>query len=209
LKLQEELLLLSLNEKGKIANPRLDFALAAAVIAELLLEGWVNVHDSRGHRLVAGPDIVAEDPLLDEYLSLIQNSRRARRLSTWIGRFSETPLKSRVTESLIERDILDQVRRNRLGVFKTTRYVELDPSLRKDLRGRIWAAVFTDHGGIDDRTILLTSIAHNSEMLNSLFGAKTVRTRKPRIKNLLEGEVVGAALQEAIDEADAIALVAG
>ncbi|MCP4897436.1 MAG: GPP34 family phosphoprotein, partial [bacterium] len=89
--LHEEILLLALKDKaGTVeAGVRCEFAIAGAILAELLVHGRIQVVEAKKKKLA---DLVDATPLgdllLDECLAKIGDAKRRAPLDTWVVRFS-------------------------------------------------------------------------------------------------------------------------
>ena len=105
--LHEEIMLLALrDEEGTIAaGPMYQYAIGAAVLAELLLNQRIAVAQSGKKRLV---DLVSsiplDEPLLDRCLERITSAKRRAALQTWVSRFAGVKnLKHLVAQRLCRR----------------------------------------------------------------------------------------------------------
>ena len=61
---------------------------------------------------------------------------------------------------------------------------------------------------IDIRTIVLISLAHNTNLLKVVFDKKKLKERKDRIEKIISGDMAGAAAKEAIEAMQAAIIVA-
>jgi hypothetical protein len=200
--LHEEVMLLALrDQKGTVyAGSMYQFAIGGAVISELLLNNRLSIEERRFRKLV---DVVNAsplgDPLLDETLQKIRLAKRRASLENWVSRIANIrKLKHRVVERLCWRGILREDVGKVLLIFKRKIYPELNPAPERAMLSRLENAIFTDTSDIDPRTIVLLSLAHSSDLLKMSFDKKHLKERKKRIKQLISGEIVGAATREAI-----------
>jgi len=193
--LYEEIMLLALRDKeGTISSGVMyQHAIAGAILAELLLDNHITLDKTSKRKLI---DVTAAarvgDPLLDECLEKVRSKRRAS-MQTWISRFSGIKdLKHRVAGQLcLSRKI----------------YPEVNPEPERRLVNRLRNAIFTDTEELDPRTVVLVSLAHNTELLKATFDKKELKSRKKRIKQIVDGEITGKAAKEAIDAMHAAVMV--
>jgi hypothetical protein len=200
--LHEEIMLLALrDEKGTIVpGTMFEYAIGAAVLAELLLSQRIAVDQSSRRKLV---DVVSStplgDPLLDQCLEKITTAKRRAALQTWVSRFVGVKnLKHLVAQQLCRRGILRADEDKVLLIFTRKIYPEVNPEPERKLIERLRQAIFTDAPDIDSRTVVLVSLANSATLLNVVFDKKMLKTRKARIKQIVNGEITGKAAQEAI-----------
>ena len=208
--LYEEIMLLALRDKeGTISSGVMyQHAIAGAILAELLLDNHITLDKTSKRKLI---DVTATarvgDPLLDECLEKVRSKRRAS-MQTWISRFSGIKdLKHRVAGQLCRRGILRADEDQVLMIFSRKIYPEVNPEPERRLVNRLRNAIFTDTEELDPRTVVLVSLAHNTELLKATFDKKELKSRKKRIKQIVDGEITGKAAKEAIDAMHAAVMV--
>ena len=139
LTLSEELLLVALDdEKGAdTANwgSGVEAGLAGALLLELATAQCITHEDGK---LVPASGAPPSDPLATEALAVIRADDKRRDAKAWVGRIPKAlkPLRARVAERLVERGILEEERRRRLGLFETTRIPSATPSPNGDCARR-------------------------------------------------------------------------
>ncbi len=210
--LHEEILLLALrDEEGTIASGTMyQYAIGAAVLAELLLSKRIEVDQSRKKKLVnfVSPTPLG-DPLIDECLEKVGNAKRRAVLQTWVSRFAGIKnLKHRVAQQLCRRGILRADEDKVLLLFTRKIYPEVNPGPERELIRRLEHAIFTDTRDIDPRTVVLLSLANSTGLLKIVFNKKELKSRKARIKQIINGEIIGKAAMEAIQAMQAAIMVA-
>jgi hypothetical protein len=210
--LHEEILLLALkDEEGTIAPGTLyQYAIAGAILAELLLRRRIVLVERRNTRLVdAIVSTPVGDSLIDECLSRIVTAKKRASLNTWVARMAETAdLTHRIARQLCHRGILRADEEKILLILTRKVYPEIDPKPERQLIGRLYQAIFTDTPHVDHRTVVLVSLANSSGILAVLFDRKALRQRKKRIEQLVHGEVTGEATKEAVEAMETALLVA-
>jgi len=210
--LHEEILLLALrDEEGTIASGAMyQYAIGAALLAELLLSKRIEVEQSGKRKLV---NLLSQspigEPLIDECLEKVGNAKRRAVLQTWVARFAGVKnLKHRVAQQLCRRGILRADEDKVLMLFTRKIYPEVNPGPERELIRRLEHAIFTDTRDIDPRTVVLLSLANSTGLLKMVFDKKKLKGRKARIKQIIDGEITGKAATEAIQAMQAAVMVA-
>jgi Golgi phosphoprotein 3 len=210
--LHEEILLLALrDEEGTIASGTMyQYAIGAALLAELLLRKRIEVDQSGKKKLV---DLVSStplgEPIIDECLCKISSAKRRAVLQTWVSRFAGIKnLKDRVAQQLCKRGILKADEDKVLLLFRRKIYPEVNPEPERELIERLRYAVLTEADDIDPRTVVLLSLANSTGLLKMAFNKKELKERKARIKKIVNGEITGKAATEAIQAIQAAIMVA-
>lgn len=199
--LQEEVMLLARkDETGRAWSAACHrFALAGALLAELLLSGRIRIDEHRKRKLVeaADPRPLGDAPL-DECLERVRTARRRASPSAWVTRFAKARrLKQRIARGLCERGILREERARLLLRFGRKAYHELDPEPARALIERLRAAILGEDTEVDPRTAILIAIADPTGLLRPVLGAKELNAGKKGIRSVASGEIVGDATAEA------------
>jgi len=210
--LHEEVMLLALrDEEGTIASGTMyQYAIGAAILAELLLNQRIALDESRKKKLV---NLLSStplgEPLIDQCLEKIGNTKRRASLQTWVSRFAGVKnLKHRVAQQLCDRGILRTTEDKILLLFTRKIYPELNPVPERNLIERLRQAIFTDSRDVDPRTVVLVSLTDSTGLLKETFDKKKLKGRKARIKEISNGEITGKAAKEAIEAMQAAVMVA-
>lgn len=210
--LHEEILLLALrDDEGTIAPGTMyQYAVGGAILAELLLQKRINVDERRRKKYV---DIVTTkpvgDPLIDECLQRVAQAKRRASLDTWVSRFAGVKnMKQRLAEQLCRRGILRVSEDKVLLLFTRKIYPEEDPIPERNIVDRLRNAIFTDVEDLDPRTVVLVSLADSANLLDIVFDKKQLKSRKQRIKRIVDGELTGKATRQAIEAVQAALMVA-
>lgn len=210
--LHEEVMLLALRDReGTIASGTMyQYAVGGAVLAELLLQGRVEIEQVRKKKFLKLIDSTPMgDDVIDQCLAKIQNARRRAVLQTWVSRFAGVrDLKHIVARGLCRCGILQAREEDILLFFKRNVYPEVDPEPENAIIARLEEAIFTDNPDIDARTVVLLSLAKSAELLKVVFDKKSLKVRKLRIEQVSNGEVTGRAAKEAIEAMQAAVMVA-
>lgn len=187
-----------------------NFAVAGAFIAELLLTNRIKIKHSKSRKkVVPVSNNKFGDPLLDECLEILSNSRKERDLKTWINRFANMKkLKNRTAKQLCKRGILRSKEKDVLLIFKKRVYPEINPEPERKLLNRLEKAIFSDRKNLDPRTIVIISLAHKAGILPHNFDKKRLKKKKDRIEKIIEGEIAGKVTEEAIKAMQAAIMAA-
>jgi Golgi phosphoprotein 3 len=211
LSLPEEVLLLALHdEKGTVAmDSTYQYAIGGAALAELLMRERIRLDTSKKklvHLVNAKP---LGDPLLDECLLKLSNSRKPASAQTWVSRFAGVKnLKHRLAKQLCDRGILKTDRDKVMLLFSRRIYPEIDSRPEQALVGRLRQAIFTESNQLDPRTVVLVALADSASLLKNVFDKKELKTRKDRIARIVEGEAMAEATKEAIEAVQAAVMIA-
>lgn len=210
--LHEEIMLLALrDEEGTIAlGCTYQYAIGGAVLAELLLHKRIGVEESKKKKLVS---LVSSkpvgEPLIDECLEKISSAKRRASLQTWVSRVAGLKnLKHRVAEQLCKRGILRADEGNVLLIFTRKFYPEANPEPERKLIERLRKAVFTNTQDVPPRTVVLVSLTNSAGLLKVVFNKKKLKGRRARIEQIINGEMTGKAVKEAIEDMQTAVMLA-
>lgn len=210
--LHEEIMLMALKEREGtiVSGTNYSYALGGAILAELLLHKRIIVEAEKKKKFAKVIDsLPMGEPLLSECLEKINTAKKRQQLQTWVTRFAQIKnLKHRVAKQLTRRGILRADEDKILHIFTRKIYPEIDPRPEQDLIERLRQAIFTDSDDIDPKTVVLLSLAKSTELLKVVFDKKQLKTRKERIEQIVNGEMMGKAAKEAVDAAMAAVMVA-
>ncbi|MEU7903613.1 GPP34 family phosphoprotein [Actinoplanes sp. NPDC049118] len=186
-------------EKGRVRmGTNLGAMLRAAALADLYLGGHLT--DERG-RPAVGVRHPCHDPVLEALLEEIAGAR-PRRWHSWVGR-RQRPAVSAVRRQLGDGGWVRLEPRRILGLFPTTKVTIRDPRVRKELLGRVNAALKTPVGRVEAADAALVAIVAAGD-LRLVLDRKTLRANKRRIQELTElSGPAGPALRKSIRDAAA------
>lgn len=209
--LHEEIMLLALRDrKGTIEfGASYEQAMAGAILAELLLARRISIEQGKKKlvNLVSGKPF--GEPVIDESLRKMAAAKRRATLPTWVQRLSGLKrLKHRVALGLCDLGILRADEDKVLLFFRRKIYPEINPQPERKLIERLRKAIFGDSLRVDPRTVVLISLADGVNLLRIPFDKKQLKKRKKRIKQVIDGEVMGKATKEAVEAAQAAVMVA-
>ncbi|SIS39787.1 GOLPH3/VPS74 family protein [Salimicrobium flavidum] len=196
----DELLLLALhNKKGSVvsrATSSLNFGLAGAFISELALKERVEVN---GKRLVVKDSTPVEDPFLNDIFEQIKNSKKNRKIRTWVEKFGHRMKDRRkgMSHRLAEQGILEEKQKDFLGVFKWNIYPSRDYSYEQEIRTRLTEALKTPES-LDDRTLVLLSLIGACDIVKEVFPKEEAKEKKKQIKQWTKQNPYGKAVNDTV-----------
>ena len=202
--LYEEIMLLALhNQKGTLASYA-EHAVAGAVLAELSLEKRISLDGTRKQLVDLHNGRPIGDPIIEECVQIMKAARKRAPLGTWVSRLAGIKrLRHKVAERLCHRGILRTHEDKVLLMFKRRIYPEVNPGPEREVIERLRTAIFAENDRLDPRTIVLISLARGPDLLSAAFGRKEIKTRKKRIEQIVNGEMIGKATKEVIDACQA------
>lgn len=202
LNLMEELLLLSLREKGekgrvKFSGLDLRYGLAGAVLAELSLKGKI-AWDSR-HRLQVVDQTPCHDKLLNEFLAEIRHERKPRPLAEWINHLgSKKKIRSRLIASLVAKGSLQEKAERYLWVIPSKIYTQANASAKYQVKERLRAMVLAGEKQ-DEYAVALLSLTRACGLLEHVFTVDEIKSARKRVDTLVQDEAIGATITEIIE----------
>lgn len=205
LPLHEEALLLALkDEEGtSVSGAMWQYAIGGAVLAELLMEGRLELDGSEKKPVVRVADRAqVDEPFLDGWLRTIADAKKPRSLTHWVQKIAgKGGVKEEVATSLCRKGVLRASEDRVLWIFRRKIYPEIDSGPEREIVGRLEEAIFTDTEEIDPRTAALVALGHKTGLLNAVFEKKKVKERKERIEAITDGSAAGKATDDAVSAA--------
>lgn len=201
LTLHEELMLLALRDReGTVFGGTMyPYGIAGAVIAELALEERIDVAADRRNRVSLRDPTPLGNPLLDEWLSNIQTSKKDRAAADWVSWIaSKSDLKHRVAVGLVRRGILRADEESVLWIFSRKIYPEVDHRPEGELIQRVENALRSDEP-VDARTAVLVTLADATNILSCVIDRKELKARRERLEALADGDAVVESTAAAIE----------
>ena len=212
LTLPQELYLLALHEeKGRVPaslSTSLHYGLGGAILAELILQGRVGLDDNR-KAVVVNNGMFGDDDLLNEGLERIQASGRHHKATYWVSTFSDyiKKLEKRLANRLVDQGVLRKEEKRFLGVVPYEAFPALDASARFWIKQHLRSVVL---GGEtpDAHTATLLSLMRACDLLGRVFTRDELKMARRKIETLTRGEVIGEAVQQAIETIEAATMAA-
>lgn len=209
-KLYEGLVLLSLHdEKGTSEGWYIEYTVAAAVLAELLLAKRIQVNADNKDKIEVLDASPTGDQVMDEVLQKIAAKKRPDILKNWVMSIANIPkLKHKVAEQLVADGIIKSDEKKVLWIFTQKIYPEVNPEPERHLRHEMRRLVLDKPLEIDPRVALMVALAKSAYLLKDVFSKEELKTHKKRIEQIAKGEELGALTQDVIDAVQAAVMVA-
>jgi golgi phosphoprotein 3 len=212
LHLHEQLLLLAVHdEKGSFHGGMFRYALAGALVSELVLAGRLTLVEGRrrSRKLL---EVVSSEPtgvpVLDSALERIASAKRRQAAARWIARLAgDRAMPHAVAEGLVEQGLLRREEGRVLGLFRRVRYPTSNPDPEDALVAALERALATDDPVPLDVAVVL-SLASSAGILRHVFDRKALRPYRARIREVSDLEGIPAATREAIRATQAAVVAA-
>lgn len=206
--LHQQVLLLALDDdKGTFHNATLyQYALAGAVVAELLLSNKIEIEGDKSLKLIDEKPF--GDLTLDRWLIEIKAAKKAYSAKSLINKIAcRTKFKDEIAQELCKQGVLNKETDKVLFFFNRTIYPERNSQPEKRLIQQLEQAIFGNQSQIEPRTAIMVALAHASGLLDNLFGKPALKQRKLRIEEIANGALVNQATKTAIQEFHTLMLV--
>lgn len=196
----EEILLLSLKDETGVATVEfLEYSIAGAVLAELLLAQRIIICETKKQHVTVVNQEAMNDPVIDACFDLIKAHHRGRSLRDWVATLAAVKeLFHKAAHKLCERGILKADKDKVLFFFTRRIYPEVNPVPEKRLISQLHMAIFSETRDVEARTVVLISLAQGLGLLKATFGRKEIKARKDRIDGMVRGDLTGKAVKEVI-----------
>lgn len=206
LTLIDQLTLLALDDdKGNFIpnSTTFSYALAGALVLELILEEKIGMD---GDFAKVKDRTSTGDVILDEYIRKIDESKKPRKIKSWIERFGQQSdkIKEATLQKLIDSRILEKKEEKILWIFNVDKYPTHNPKPETKLRDRLYNIVINHHKP-DLKEIMILNLVESCGLEIEVFGkqhAKTFKKEIIRIKS--ESEVSGLVNKSIKDICEAI-----
>jgi hypothetical protein len=181
-------------------------ALAGALLAELALAGAVRV--DRGGVIVCSM-AAAGDVLTDRALAQIVQAPRSRAAALWVDQlcYDLGDIQQRVLHRLAERGVLTRNDRRILGLLRYRDFLVADREAVVRLYDETRAAAL-GLAEADRRTCILLGLLRASGHLTGLASDHAHAEVEQRVRRLVQGYLVAAAVTEAVSAANYTGAVA-
>jgi hypothetical protein len=202
LRLHEQVMLIALSDRhGTIESAAMHypFALAGAVLAELILAHRILLTADKKPVVEVVSSAPLNDPVLDHCLERIEKSKRRHQALTWVTTFAHlSTIRKQTLLSLCDHGIIKEDPRTVLLFFTRRLYPEIDPRPERQMADEIRRVVLADKGLVKPRTGLLIALANAVQMLPVYFDRKQLKERQQRISEITSGDALGKPTQEAV-----------
>ncbi|MEX0322488.1 MAG: GPP34 family phosphoprotein [Puniceicoccaceae bacterium] len=198
----EQLLLLALDdEMGKLLpmpDRALDYALAGAVLADLVRVGRVEI--SMDSIAIVDPNPVQSAPedlgLLDLEQADVNSLKGA--LSHLAG--DAHGLRKRVIEQLVSKGVLQEVDKEFLWVFHFSRYPLADPETETAVKQRLRNRIRDSQIPMTNQDHVLISLIHACQLESLLLSDEEYSNCSARIEEIATRDRIGHAVTDCLEE---------
>lgn len=210
MKLYENLVLLALNdEKGTTEGWYIEYCVAAAILAELLLTQRIRVNPANKNKVEVLDYSATGDKVMDEAIQKIADKKGGDTLKNWVMAIGYIrDLKHKVAEQLVEDGIIKSDEKKILWVFTQKIYPAVNPEPERQLRHEMRRLVLDKPLEVDPRIALMVALAKSAYLLENVFSKDELKTHKKRIETIAKGEELGMIAKEVIDGVQVAIMVA-
>lgn len=193
LTLPEGLLLLALkDESGERSGSFVEYAIAGAALAQLILEGRLAESSEKKGKLVLAHDMPTGDPYLDGCLELIKEIGLTHDPRIFVEKIgTRRQLTDTLHQDLIGRGILRKQTKKFLFIFTRTVYPEADPAAEAALKAHLEEVMFGE-GEVSPRDTILVALMREAGLLQVNFDKADLKTHKDRIKMIASGDFLAS-----------------
>lgn len=192
--LHHEIMLLSLRDReGTIQNSMYLYAVAGAMMTELILQKRISVGPTKYQLVEVLDQESTGDEILDEVIEKVVTAKRRRGLGDWISNLATMPkLKQRVASQLCARKVLRNETESVLWFFSREIYPEINPKYERSIKHRMADLMFGQTTKHDERTTVLVALSHHAGLLQANFDKGRLKRNKERLKKIVAGDMYAA-----------------
>ena len=209
--LHQELMLLAIrDDQGTFSGGMYLFAIGGAMLSELLLQQRIIANDDKKQIVAVIDEKSTGDPILDELLQLMVDSKKNQGMQHWVSKAAHMPkLQHRVAQQLCDLGILHHDEKKILWLFTQQIYPELDGSVEDGIRDSMAKVMFDEKAKPDARTAVLIALGHHAGLLGPNFAKEELRQHKKRVVEIASGDILATgATQATIQAVQAAIMVA-
>lgn len=205
LKIYQALILLALcEEKGTMNASYVGYAVASALLTELLMLKHIQVDPTEKNEKKAKVQVINPSPtgdaLLDEALDKINQAKSPAKLRDWVTKLAGIKdLKHKVARTLATDNIVQAEEEQVLWLFTRRIYPEVNPVPEQNLRRELRRLVLDRPLEIDPRIVVTLSLARAAHLLPQVFSKAELKANKEKIDAIANGEGIGKITKEVIE----------
>ena len=187
------MLLLALkDETGERRGSFVEYAIAGAALADLILKERLAESAEKKGKLVLARDEPTGDPYLDACFTLIGEIGFAKDPRVFVEKIAtRRALTDILHQDLIGRGILRKQTKKFLFFFTRTVYPEADPAAEAALKAHLEEVMFGS-GEVTPRDTILVALMQETGLLRANFDRQALKDHKDRIRTIASGNHLGA-----------------
>lgn len=210
LRLHHEIMLLALcDKKGTFQSTMYPYALAGAMLTELVLLGRIRVESGRSKRVELMSAQKIGDAVLDDLLRDIATSAKPRRLDCWVGHaVAMKQLTERIASKLCEWKILREVEKK--GWFISQKqFPEFNSKFERAIKTRMSKLLFGQTAHHHPRTTALIALAKHTGLLAVNFDKDRLKRNQRRVDRVVSGDMYSSrATKRAVEKMESAMAIA-
>jgi len=210
LNLPENLLLLALNdESGERYTNYVDYALAGAAFAELILREKLIPSPTKKGRFELAESTPTGDIFIDRCFGIVKKKgvgKDPKHLISAIG--ATRRVSAPLVDGLVRRGTLHRRTKKVFFFFEKTIHPEADPAAERTLKQHLERVLFENHTPTPEDTVLI-ALTKELDILKHNFDRDLLKSNRDRIKQIASGDHLAAgATRKAIEAVRAAVMVA-
>jgi len=201
LTLIDQLTLLALDDhKGDFIpdSTTFSYALAGALILELILEEKISVSDDYVKVIDKNP---TGDLIQDEYIKEIAESSKQRKIKSWIDKFGQKSkkIKEATLKKLMDDGILAKKEEKILWLFNVDKYPTNNPKPENQLRARLHNIVVNRHKP-DLKEVMILNLVESCQLEVEVFGKENAKIFSKEFKKIKNDSEVSGVVNKSIKD---------
>jgi len=201
LTLIDQLTLLALDDhKGNFIpdSTTFSYALAGALILELILEEKISVDDD--YVKVIDKNSTG-DLILDEYITEISESPKQKKIKSWIDKFGQKSkkIKEATLKKLMDDGILAKKEEKILWLFNVDKYPTNNPKPENQLRARLHNIVVNHHKP-DLKEVMILNLVESCQLEVEVFGKENAKIFSKEFKKIKNDSEVSGVVNKSIKD---------
>ena len=191
LTLPEQIFLLSRDDaSGHRQGTYVQYAIAGAALAELLLKGRVSIEDTRKKRLSILSTTPTGDAFIDACLDRLVTKGADRPARAYIQILARKRMLDLLKDHMIGNDLITEIPKPFL-VFRWREYAPKDLAVKQALKTRLADILFREAEPTAEDCVLI-ALADKTHLLRRNFDKAELKTAKSRIKAIADGSLIPA-----------------
>jgi hypothetical protein len=201
LTLIDQLTLLALDDNKGVFIPdstTFSYAIAGAVILELVLEEQIDISDDL---VTVKPGARTDNPVLNQFLEMIRESKKQRKIKSWLEKIGQKgdEIKKETLAKLIDDGILVKKEEKILWVFQVDKFPTHNPRPENQLRGRLYDIVINHHKP-DLKEVMILNLVESCRLEEEVFGKEKARVFKKEMERIKAEDHISGVVNKTVKE---------